>query len=258
MSDEIVVHNPETEQAAEAPLIHLVARNPQEMAQAQANMTDWFIQKIALVEAEANELDGAAQEAAKNGWKYETLERQHKRALGRKLFYEKCLAATKAGYTIIPEIPIDVFAIRTSRKKPLMQTQQDRSELYTPHAHVPAEPAQVLPVGEGEYKSPEQLVQNERGTYKNDKGKEVQYHNQWAVDFDSIEFPAIAAVPYVMSATQQAMAARVFDEIGISPQGSVRAADPLIIGRILGPRRSSFNRQRVSFLIAWHLDLRTL
>jgi hypothetical protein len=47
----------------------------------------------------------------------------------------------------------------------------------------------------------------------------------------------------------------VFDTIGICPPQ--RKGDPLIIGQIMmpGPR---WNRETVSFLIAWHLDLRTL
>ena len=61
----------------------------------------------------------------------------------------------------------------------------------------------------------------------------------------------------MMNATQEAMALRVFDQVGISPQGSVRAADPLIIGQILG-HKEGYKRKTISFLIAWHLDLRSL
>lgn len=62
-----------------------------------------------------------------------------------------------------------------------------------------------------------------------------------------------------MSATQEAMASKIFDQIGISPQGKVRQADPLIIGQILGERSGySGERKTASFLIAWHLDLRAL
>jgi hypothetical protein len=73
-----------------------------------------------------------------------------------------------------------------------------------------------------------------------------------------VDFPLIAAVPYVMSATQQAMAKRLFDQIGVSPQDGARSADPLIIGQILGVHQGYSGRKTASFLIAWHLDLRTL
>jgi hypothetical protein len=129
---------------------------------------------------------------------------------------------------------------------------------YEPTARVPDERPQILPPGEGNYRSPEQLVRNDRGSRKDDKGKDVFFHRQWATEFDSIEFPVIAAVPYVMKATEEAMALRVFDQIGISPQGSVRSADPLIIGQILLGTGPVWRTKHISFLIAWHLDLRTL
>lgn len=238
-------------------LVHLVARNPQEMAEAQSDLGTFFERKIASLAAEAEELDGALSEAAEHGWKTATLEGQHRRALQRKLFYEKCLIATRAGFTVIPDIPIDVFAIRTSRTAPRRNEQRAEASNYTPHARVPDEAPQILPPGEGNYQDPRPFVENDRDTYRDDKGKEVFVHRQWATEFDSIEFPVIAAVPYVMNATQKAMSLRVFDQIGISPQGSVRAADPLIIGQILG-HRHGYQRKTVSFLIAWHLDLRTL
>jgi hypothetical protein len=237
--------------------IHLVARNPLEMSEAQADLGTFFERKIASIAAEVDELSGAIDEAVANGWKTATLDGQHRRAMQRKLFYEKCLVATRAGYTVIPDIPIDVFAIRTSRTLPRRNQQRDESSCYTPHARVPEEQPQILSPGEGEYQNPDQFVRNARGSYKDDKGKEIFVHKQWATEFDAIEFPVIAAVPYVMNATQAAMNFRVFDQIGISPQGSVRSADPLIIGQILGHRKR-WSRKTVSFLIAWHLDLRTL
>lgn len=236
--------------------VHLVARDPAEMAAAQADLGSFFERKIVSVGAEVDELSGAIAEAVTNGWKTATLDGQHRRARARKLFYEKCLVATRAGYTIIPNIPIDVFAIRTSRAAPRRNEQRAES-LYTPNVRISDELPQILAVGEGEYRSPDQLVRNVRGTFKNEKGEDVKFHTQWAASFDEIEFPVIAAVPYVMRATEEAMAMRVFDQIGISPQGSVPAADPLIIGQIQ-TSASRWKGKTVSFLIAWHLDLRTL
>jgi predicted transcriptional regulator len=243
--------------AEPTPPIHLVARNPQEMAEAQADLGTFFERKIASIASEVGELSGALHEAIQNGWKTGVLDSQHSRALARKLFYEKCLIATRAGYTIIPDIPIDVFAVRSSRSVPRRNERYQESSYQNVQACVPEESPQVLPPGEGDYKNPEQFVRSARGSFKNEKGADVFFHRQWAVEYDSIEFPVIAAVPYVMNVTQQAMALRVFDQIGISPQGSIRAADPLIIGQILG-LRSGWKRKMVSFLIAWHLDLRTL
>lgn len=259
MSDAALTPTTEPQSLEETcPTMHLVARNPQEMAAAQANLATWFVRKIAAVTAEADELASAVEEAKANTWKFATLEGQHARAMTRKLFYEKCLFAVQEGYTIIPDIAIDIFAIRTARTKPARKEQHEENKNYEPHVRVPDERPQVLPPGVGQYQNPETFVHNIRGTCKNEKGEEVKFHTQWATRFDAIEFPAIAAVPYVMNATQEAMAARVFDQIGISPQGSVRSADPLIIGQILGEHRGYSGRKTISFLIAWHLDLRTL
>jgi hypothetical protein len=70
-----------------------------------------------------------------------------------------------------------------------------------------------------------------------------------------VEFPIAAAQAEVMTATQEAMALKVFDAIGICPPQ--RKGDPLIIGQIMMPG-TRWSRKTVSFLIAWHLDLRTL
>jgi hypothetical protein len=69
-------------------------------------------------------------------------------------------------------------------------------------------------------------------------------------------FPLNVARPQIMEATAQAMVAKCFDEIGICPQ--TKQADPLIIGRIATKRRGWQEPSMISFLIAWHLDLRTL
>lgn len=247
------------EPAPPKPTIHLVARNPAEMAVAQKNLLAWFTQKIALCSVEVRELGDAVGEAKKHKWKQSTLIGQHVRAMQRKLFYEKCLEASKAGYTIIPDIPIDVFAIRTAREKPSPNEQSRESEWPNDRPVLPDEPPQILPPGIGDYQNPEQLIRQTHATYKNEAGKDIHRCTVSATAFDAIDFPAIAAVPLVMTATHAAMVARIFDQIGVSPQGSRRNADPLIIGQIFGERRGGpHTRRTASFLIAWHLDVRTL
>jgi len=77
----------------------------------------------------------------------------------------------------------------------------------------------------------------------------------WTTDFQEVVFPLVAARPEIMGATADAMGLKVFDAIGICPP--VRKGDPLIIGKIYG-QGPNWNRKEVSFLIAWHLDLRVL
>lgn len=64
-----------------------------------------------------------------------------------------------------------------------------------------------------------------------------------------------------MNATAEAMALKVFDQIGICQPtrnaGITRKGDPLIIGQILG-KREGWSQKCVSFIIAWHLNLKDL
>lgn len=66
------------------------------------------------------------------------------------------------------------------------------------------------------------------------------------------------AKPQIMEATGQAMAAKIFDELGILPDPKPKK-DPMIIGTIIDPRGVyGRERRRVSFIIAWHLNVRDL
>lgn len=68
-------------------------------------------------------------------------------------------------------------------------------------------------------------------------------------DYDAPDFPFLAVKPAVLAATQNAMALRVFDEIGTVQNSAGR--DPIIVGRLLDPRGNG----RVStFFIAWWLN----
>lgn len=237
-----------------APSVHLVARDPQQMAMAKTNLAAWLRGKIQQCTTEARELGDAAGEAVTNGWKADTLDRHEKLAKKRVDFYTKVLAAVDAGYTIVPNFPLDLFAIRVNRKTP--PPKQYTSGYSTEGAMQSAKEiqAQVLPVEEGRYVGT--MPYGLKGDYEEESGgKNVTKYFFSVTDFTQIEFPIEAARTEVMSATAEAMALRVFDQIGICPQ--TRKGDPLIIGRILGPGKR-WSRKEVSFLIAWHLDLRTL
>jgi predicted transcriptional regulator len=231
--------------------VHLIARNPNEMALARTNMEQWLRHKIAACEREENELFAALEKAMSAGWDADTLKRHSALAEKRTRFYRKALIAVEAGYTLVPNFPIDVFAMRVKRSSP--PRHDEVSNYSTPRAHVP-EPSS-LPAGEGRYVSGE-TVRGRKGDYIETKdGKEIKKYFFTTTDYSEVEFPIAAAQAEVMTATQEAMALKVFDAIGICPPQ--RKGDPLIIGQIMmpGPR---WNRRTVSFLIAWHLDLRTL
>lgn len=230
------------------PLVHLVARNPVEMQEARSGLANWLTAKITAVGAEMQDYQESLAEAVRNKWSAKGLKKAISSAFWRKEFYEKTLDAVEAGFTIVPEFPIDVFAIRVQREAPEGGVQTSTWSRATPALEV----CEILPTGAGGYVSPTPKTVHWKETRQNEQGKDFKMNLVRATALQSVEFPIRSARAEVMSATAQAMALKVFDEIGICPQ--TRKADPLIIGRILLPGSD----QTVNFLIAWHLNLNDL
>lgn len=231
--------------------VHLVARNPVEMQNAQADLAVWLKDKIVECEIDVQDYEAALTTAKQNGWATSSLNRAKNKAVGERTFYSKLLTAVEAGFTIVPEFPIDVFAVRVQRQRPNVKAQS--STYSTPR--VADEAPDILQAGVGRYVSPSQTVQNREFKETKD-GKEITRYWQKPVGLRDVVFPVRSARVEVMNATASAMALKVFDQIGICPQ-TRRGSDPLIIGQILG-QKQGYTQKTVSFIIAWHLDLRTL
>lgn len=233
--------------------VHLVARNPVEMQNAQADLAVWLKNKIVEIEIEIRDLDASLNEAVSAGWNIEPLKRQLNKTVRQQEFYRKLLAAVEVGYTIIPDIPVEVFAIRVERSGP----RGDRvSSDYSPRYAVPNdEKPDSLSVGQGEYVSPVPEVWRNSTTMT--KTDQTTYTRHFATpsEFRDVVFPLRAARVEVMSATKDAMAHKIFDRVAICP--AKRKADPLIIGQILGPP-NGYSQKCISFIIAWHLNLNEL
>lgn len=233
--------------------VHLVARNPVEMQNAQANLKAWLTGKIGSVETDIADFKAAIEHAKQSKWGMAPLLKAKNKIVGERVFYQKLLDAVEAGYTIIPEFPIDVFAIRVTREMP---TQKPQSTTYSssPDRLLSNENPDIVPTGEGEYKSPSQLVERWSDT-ETEGDKTVTRKWIAPTGFNDVIFPLRAARIEVMDATSEAMALKVFDRIGICP--ATKKADPLIIGQVLG-RKSGYSQKCVNFLIAWHLNLNDL
>ena len=244
MSEEIVVLQPQTS-------VHLVARNSSEMAQAKSSLENFLTQKIAQCDTEAADLWNAYEVAQRSKWKSATLRNHHNLAVRRGDFYRKVKMAVEAGYTLVPNFPVDIFAVRVKRESPLSKISESNYSDPTPDDIEAA----AIPAETGKYVS--NLPSGYKGSRKekNAKGEEVTRYFFNTTDYTDIAFPMEAARVEVMNATAEAMAMRVFDAIGICPQ--TRKGDPLLIGKILGPK-IGYTQREISFLIAWHLDLRTL
>lgn len=221
--------------------LELTATQPIEMLNAQQHLIVWCDLKIASLVSQAAELHEATEHAKLMKWKSSTLERQHDRCVRRISYYSKVKAALLAGYYIIPNFPITLFAIRTHKKNPTGQ-----STSYWARVE---QGAKELPINEGEYRNPNPLVED-RNWKDGDRSGVVRTAKEW----DDIEFPITMAKPEIMKATSKAMELRIFDRVGIMPAS--KNDDPVIIGQIF--HKSGGREKVVSFMIAWHLNTNVL
>lgn len=230
--------------------LQLTATQPGEIRQSQEMLIDWCERKVAALTFDHDELKTSYEHALKHKWKSSTLKRHMEMAGKRREFYSKIKSALEAGYCIVPNFPVTVFAIRNDRTKPLKMVTFDHWSQHRQRAG-------ALPEGEGDYKNPLPQVRQREITYQKD-GQTVKKMEYYADDFQAIDFPIQMAKPRIMEATTRAMALHVFDEFGILPEQ--KKADPLIVGHILNPKAPSWDRGNgmVTFIVAWHLDTRSL
>lgn len=247
MGDEIIQY--------EKPDTFLLARSPAEMQQSQAALLSWMEGKLTDERKESRELKAIVNHAKERKWKTSGLAVKAKKQADRVVFYEKAVEAIKAGYTLIPDFPIDVFAVRVKRDYP--EAPDAKSDWRQPTANdLRAEWPDNAPAGEGEFKSTTQVVNRLELTEKKDDGTKKTVYVSEAIALKDPVFPLRMAQPALMQAASQAMLEKVFDEIGLCP-ATRRPRDPMLIGRIR--MADKWNKgQSMSFLIAWFLDLRTL
>lgn len=237
----------------------VVAKNPHEMMVAQARLISWADRRLREEQVEHADLTENLELAKKNKWRTTTLQRAVTRSLKRVEFCEKIKGALEAGYVIVPNMPVDVFAIRTTRRNPDKNLLTDNWRM--PDDQVTNSP----PLGQGEYHNSQALLHARQVVTKHEPGKEPVYTTQrWAHDFLEIDFPFATAKPEILSATAEALALRLFDDVSISPprrnrevtRGPTTKGDPMVIGRVL--LKNGLQTKAVSFLVAWFVDTRDL
>jgi hypothetical protein len=254
MSTDLAVQEPATEPVADvADDLHLIARSPAEMATAQKSLAVWCDAKIAILQKDADELGQGAEIARKHKWRAGVLEKHHVVAVKRIEFYEKVKAAVEAGYCVIPNFPVEVFAIRTCLAKP--RPKKDRNIFDNKR-----QSSESPPLGEGEHQDPLPIIHERRLPDKLDSaGNPKVVHEYFARAFEEeIDFPLSVARPEIMSATVEAMALRCFDELGVLPGRKAKRGDPLVVGIIRDHSKRYYDDQSVSFLIAWYVDTRAI
>ena len=226
----------------------VVAMNQSEMQQAQGTLVSWFEHKGAALETELTDSLEKLEQARANGWRTDAWKHIATGLERRLAFYQKGLLALREGYTIIPSLDIDVFAIRTKRNGPLKMEDGSQWRNRDQSSEAPQ-------IGEGRYVDATPIESSDfRDTGKVDeKGNAIEKQFWWADEFAEVDFPFRFAPIKVLESTQHAMALKVFDEIGVLPARRGKG-DPMVVGRI----KLKGQRKSLDFLIAWFIDTRDL
>lgn len=231
--------------AAGARAHEVIALDLPQLDAAHVQMTTWAKAQQARVSAELTEERANLKVATTRKWATEPFKRRIARLERRVVFFSKMEDALAAGYILIPNFDMDVFAIRTRAKNPVGGTRSGRFNQFL-------QPAQILAKGEGRYVDPNPFVHTE----ETPDGKGGTAVHQWPSGIDEeITFPLQMARPMLMTKVGEAMALKVFDEIGIARDTQWRRTgtrgDPFLVGRIGNPNRQ---RPAVSFFIGWSFD----
>lgn len=238
--------------------IEVIAETPLEMRESNQQLIAWCEQKIKSLRVDHIELEASYKAAVTHKWKSSTLKRHADLAKKRIEFYRKIKGALEHGFYIVPNFPVRIFAIRTTKDKPLALVSVGRSSWD--HNDKEQKPG-PLPEGEGEYKNPFPVIWQTDMTANLPEDKRAKGERQFqhsAKEFDEIDFPLNMARPRIMEATSRAMALKVFDDFGVLPS-PYRKADPMVIARIKDPRPKGWGEGKtISFIIAWSLDTRTI
>lgn len=227
--------------------IAVSATQPEEMRQSNAALMRWCQHKLRECRAEIEDLTQELEIATRNKWRASGFKRQLDKARKRIVYYGKIFQALKAGYCIIPNFPIEGFLIRTNRT----HVKQKETSHWNWTMFLQQD-AMALTKGEGTYKNPFPVARQREEKEADGRIKKIV----WADDWKDVEFPIAMAKPNIMLATEAAVKLNLFDVFGICPPR--RRADPMIIAQIIDPTSTKWNRQVVSFLIAWHLDTSVL
>lgn len=235
----------------------VIATTAEQMQTAQLILIDRCNVRLHNCEVELGELQHNLRVAKQNKLRQTGISTAISRTKRRVTFYTKLRAAFEAGYTLIPDMDVEVFAIRTTAAGPVEHYDVNKSSYSG--VSVPSLPDQqsnLAPLGEGRYVSPQALEVHGEPVESTDKdGKLVYSCDAWAEDFqEEIVFPFALAKPQIVEMTTRAMALKVFDDFGVLPR--TRRSDPMVVGRILLGR--GWQQKRMNFLVCWFVETRTL
>lgn len=223
----------------------LVALSPHDVGPAQVNLASWCRGKIAALGSDLREQRQNLRHARASKWKtapWQSLVNKTKR---RMIYYAKIKSAVDAGYLVVPNFDIDVFAVKTTRPIPPQEW-----------GRTTAQP-DLSPAGRGQYVDDVvfSYETTETLTNRDNTTRTVKHDVPTRYDFEP-DIPLRGVKPIILDATQRAMALRIFDQIGVVKH---RKQDPIIVGQIIDPDgNGKYWKKTVCFFIAWWLDPSTL
>ena len=235
----------QTALATQAPISTLVALTPSDVAPAQATLAIWCRQKLASLGAELREQRQCLRQATASKWNTKSWRGQISKTKARMIYYAKIKAAVEAGYLIVPNFDIEVFAVKTRRLFP-----PSTDDVTT------AQP-DLSPHRQGDYVDDVVFSRTEtrRWVGSDDKPKSRDVDVPTGYDYEP-DIPLRGVKPVILDATQRAMALKIFDQIGVV---KARKQDPIIVGQIVQPGGNGrYWKKTVSFFVAWWLDPETL
>jgi hypothetical protein len=240
---------PKVEKPADDKLV-VIARNPAEMQVAQQQLCSWAANQVDKSLAELREAEDGVAQAKKSKWRTTGFVTNLRYARERFNYYTKVKAALDAGYVIVPNFDLDIFAIRTTKFRP--KNEETSGRWGKPHPSEFENHSDRPQLGDGEYVDPwPQLTHTVETVGEGDKARKE--NRAIAGDWRDVDFPYKLAKPQVLDSTSKAMARMIFDKIGVTPHRRARNQDPMIVGQITCKGRPSQEKD-ISFLITWWVD----
>jgi hypothetical protein len=222
----------------------LVALTPGDIPGAQLNLSTWCRAKIAGLGVELREQRQNYRQARAAKWKISGWQSQINRTKRRMVYYAKIKSAVDAGYLVVPNFDLDIFAIRTTRATPPQEW--DRTS---------AQP-DLSPARRGRYVDDVVFSYETTEVSTNKDGTKRETKHDVPTRYDLPDIPLRGVKPVVLDAVQRAMALRIFDQLGVVKQ---RRQDPIICGQIVDPDHNGrYWKKTVCFFVAWWLDPESL
>lgn len=226
----------------------LVALTPADMAPAQQQMVAWCQEKCKALGKDLRDQRENLRLAKLHKWRSSGWSNQISKTKARMVYYAKIAAACKAGYLLVPNFEVELFAVRVDREAPDNAVRDGSWPLTLRHQAAPG-----LPPG-GHYVGATPVIEDISDEEVGPDGKKRQVPQFYASGYGPVDFPVCLVKPMVLEATQRAMALRLFDRLGVA---TGRKQDPVVLGQIVAPK-TGYSSRHVSFFIAWWLDWRML